>query len=69
MVSWNPKVSRFAVNYTCNDFTCTSAAAERDFGFIPVYSTGQAMSRTIDWFRNNETVNPPVITAIPVKEK
>ncbi len=68
MVRWNPKVSRFAVNYTCNDFTYTSAAAERDFGFIPVYTIGQAMSRTIDWFRNNETVNPPVITASPEKE-
>ena len=41
---WNPKVSRFAVNYTCNDFTFSSAAAEQDFEFRPVHDHLEALA-------------------------
>jgi nucleoside-diphosphate-sugar epimerase len=48
---YNPKFSRFAVIYTCSDFTFTSARARRDFGFIPKYSEEEAFARTVAFFR------------------
>jgi sterol-4alpha-carboxylate 3-dehydrogenase (decarboxylating) len=48
---YNPKFSRFAVTYTCTDFTFTSARAERDFGFTPKYSHDEAMAATVRYFR------------------
>ena len=63
LVHWNPKVSRFAVNYTCNDFTFSSAAAARDFGFRPVHDHHEALDRTVDWFRDNSAAVAPVIAA------
>ncbi|MDF1567573.1 MAG: NAD-dependent epimerase/dehydratase family protein [Spirochaetaceae bacterium] len=60
---WNPGVSRFAVNYTCSDFTFTSDAAERDFGFSPVYSRQEAFMATTEWFRESGPVFSPVIPA------
>ena len=65
LLHWNPKVSRFAVNYTCSDFTYSSAAAEADFDFHPVYTRDEALARTITWFRENPTADPPVIAAEP----
>ena len=48
---YNPKFSRFAVNYTCNDFTFTSDRAKNDFGFIPKYSLDEALERTIRFYK------------------
>ncbi|HEY3386401.1 MAG TPA: hypothetical protein VGK46_07820, partial [Saprospiraceae bacterium] len=46
-----PKLSRFAVMYTCTDFTFTAEQAKNDFGFVPTYDHSEAMRRTIDYFR------------------
>ncbi|MEI6681050.1 MAG: NAD-dependent epimerase/dehydratase family protein [Bacteroidota bacterium] len=46
-----PKFSRFAVVYTCNDFTFSADKARRDFGFEPRYSAAEAFSRTVAWWR------------------
>ncbi|MFZ4520545.1 MAG: NAD-dependent epimerase/dehydratase family protein [Bacteroidales bacterium] len=42
-----PKFSRFAVIYTCSDFTFTSAKAHTDFGFVPKYSAEEAYRLTV----------------------
>jgi nucleoside-diphosphate-sugar epimerase len=47
----NPKVSRFAVSYTCNDFTFSGDKARRDFGYTPKYNEQEAFERTVEYFR------------------
>jgi nucleoside-diphosphate-sugar epimerase len=46
-----PKMSRFAVTYTCTDYTFSSDKAKKDFGFIPKYSNKEAFDRTVEYFR------------------
>ena len=46
-----PKFSRFAVIYTCNDFTFSAEKARKDFDFEPRYSAGESFSRTVAWWR------------------
>ncbi len=46
-----PKMSRFAVFYTCTDFTFSSEKANNDFSFVPKYSQKEAFQRTTDSFR------------------
>ena len=48
---YNPKFSRFAVTYTCTDFTFTSDKALKEIGFRPKYSEREALDRTIAFFR------------------
>jgi nucleoside-diphosphate-sugar epimerase len=48
---YNPRFSRFAVIYTCTDFTFTSENAKKDFGFIPKYNEEESLERTIAFFR------------------
>jgi nucleoside-diphosphate-sugar epimerase len=48
---YNPKFSRFAVIYTCNDFTFNSNKAKTDFGWEPKYSTPQAVENTINYYK------------------
>ncbi|MDX2443848.1 MAG: NAD-dependent epimerase/dehydratase family protein [Bacteroidales bacterium] len=48
---YNPKFSRFAVSYTCNDFTFNSNLAKTDFGFVPKYSDEEALERTIHFYK------------------
>ncbi len=50
---YNPKLSRFAVMYTCTDFTFTSEKAHRDFGFTPKYSKEEAFKNTVRFFKRN----------------
>lgn len=47
----NPGLSRFAVNYTCTDFTFNSKRAEEDFGFKPKYSEEQAIDITASYYK------------------
>jgi sterol-4alpha-carboxylate 3-dehydrogenase (decarboxylating) len=47
---FNPKVSRFAVTYTCTDFTFSSEQARKDFHFLPKYSHQEALERTITYY-------------------
>ena len=49
---YNPRLSRFAVMYTCTDFTFTSEKAHRDFGFTPKYSKEEAFENTVRFFKN-----------------
>jgi len=48
---YNPKFSRFAVIYTCNDFTFNSNKAKTDFGWQPKYSTPEAIENTISYYK------------------
>jgi nucleoside-diphosphate-sugar epimerase len=47
-----PKFSRFAVTYTCSDFTFSSDKAVKDFGFKPKYSGEEAFRRTVEYYRS-----------------
>jgi nucleoside-diphosphate-sugar epimerase len=49
--SVQPKFSRFAVTYTCTEYTFNYDKAKRDFGFEPKYSPEEAMQRTIDYYK------------------
>ena len=48
---YNPKMSRFAVTYTCTSYTFNSDKARNEFSFIPKYSTAEAYERTIEYFK------------------
>ena len=50
---YTPKMSRFAVTYTCTDFTFNSEKAKRDFGFVPKFSEGEAFEKTVRFYRKN----------------
>jgi sterol-4alpha-carboxylate 3-dehydrogenase (decarboxylating) len=52
--NYHPKFSRFAVTYTCTDYTFTSDKARKDFGFEPKYSPEEALKRTISYYRNKK---------------
>jgi nucleoside-diphosphate-sugar epimerase len=49
---YSPKMSRFAVTYTCTDYTFNSERARADFGFIPIFSRQEAFERTVAFFRH-----------------
>jgi len=51
---YNPKFSRFAVTYTCTNFTFSSARAENDFGYRPRYDPEEALERTIRFYRTQK---------------
>lgn len=48
---YTPKMSRFAVTYTCTDFTFKSQKAEKDFGFSPKYNAKEAIEKTVLYYR------------------
>jgi nucleoside-diphosphate-sugar epimerase len=50
---FNPKLSRFAVVYTCTNFTFSSDKAKADFGYVPKYPEEMAVQRTIDFYKSN----------------
>jgi len=50
---YHPKFSRFAVIYTCTDFTFTSDKAKKDFGFKIKYPEEVALRRTIEYFKKD----------------
>ena len=47
-----PKMSRFAVTYTCTTYTFNADKARKDFGYIPKYSSQEAFDRSIAEFRS-----------------
>ncbi|MEI6898750.1 MAG: NAD-dependent epimerase/dehydratase family protein [Bacteroidota bacterium] len=49
---YTPKMSRFAVIYTCSDFTFSSKKALHDFGYFPKYSEEDAFEKTISFYKN-----------------
>ncbi len=51
---YTPKMSRFAVLYTCTNYTFTSDRAESDFGFVPKYSEVEAVERTVGYYRRKK---------------
>ena len=51
---YTPKMSRFAVTYTCTDFTFNSEKARKDFGFVPKYSGEEAFERTVHYYRKEK---------------
>lgn len=50
---YNPTFSRFAVIYTCTEFTFSAGKAENIFGFKPKYSTEEALQCTVDYYKSN----------------
>lgn len=54
---YTPKMSRFAVTYTCTDFTFNSEKARKDFGFVPKYSEEEAFDRTVAFYRKEKEKN------------
>ena len=48
---YNPKFSRFAVVYTCTDFTFSSDRAKKDFGFVPKYNVEESIERTVKYYK------------------
>jgi len=51
IVKFNPGLSRFAVNYTCTDFTFSSDRAKEDIGFTPKYSEEEAIEITAAYYK------------------
>jgi sterol-4alpha-carboxylate 3-dehydrogenase (decarboxylating) len=51
IVKINPKFSRFAVLYTCSDFTFSTDKARRDFNYIRKFSEEEAIARTIEYYK------------------
>jgi len=51
--SYIPKFSRFAVIYTCSDFTFSSEKASRELGYRPKYTEKEAMEKTIAFFKRD----------------
>jgi nucleoside-diphosphate-sugar epimerase len=51
---YTPKMSRFAVTYTCTDYTFTSEKAGKDFNFVPKYSNEEAFDRTVRFFKKQK---------------
>jgi nucleoside-diphosphate-sugar epimerase len=49
---YHPKFSRFAVVYTCTEYTFNHNKARNDFGFKPRYSQQEALARTIEYYQN-----------------
>lgn len=49
---YSPKMSRFAVTYTCTSYTFNADKARKDFGFIPKYSSQEAFDRSMAEFRS-----------------
>ena len=47
------KFSRFAVAYTCTDFTFTATRAASDFNFVPKYSVEESLKRTALYYKNS----------------
>ena len=50
---YNPKFTRFAVTYTCTDFTFSSTKAESDFGFKAKYNLEESLSKTIAFYKKD----------------
>ncbi len=48
---YNPKLSRFAVTYTCTEFTFSADKAARDFGYKPKYSQEEAIGRVAEFYK------------------
>ncbi len=51
IVKINPKFTRFAVTYTCSDFTFSADKAKIDLNYAPKYSEEEAMARTIAYYK------------------
>jgi len=49
---YSPKMSRFAVTYTCTSYTFSANKAANDLGFIPRYSSEEAFDRSMEDFRS-----------------
>ncbi len=52
-----PTFSRFAVIYTCTDFTFKTDKAKQDFGFEPKYSEEVALQNTINYYKEQRKRN------------
>ncbi len=51
VVRYNPKFSRFAVNYICTDYTFSTDKAQKELGFYPKYSRGTAIEKTGEYYK------------------
>ncbi len=51
---YTPKMSRFAVTYTCTNYTFTAERAREDFGFEPKFTPEEAFKRTVEYYRQQK---------------
>ncbi len=51
LVSFKPKLTRFAVDFVTKDFTIDSDKAARHLGYAPRFSREEAVRRTADYYR------------------
>lgn len=49
--NYNPKFSRFAVIYTCTEFTFSSKKAEQQFDYRPKYNEKETLERTVSYYK------------------
>jgi nucleoside-diphosphate-sugar epimerase len=52
--NYHPKFSRFAVVYTCTDYTFNYNKARNDFGFKPKYTQQESLERTIEYYKKQK---------------
>jgi nucleoside-diphosphate-sugar epimerase len=50
-VHFRPTLTRFAVDFICNDYTVRTDRAVRELGYAPRYGREDAIARTIAWHR------------------
>ncbi len=51
---YNTKLSRYAVIYTCTDYTIKTDLANREFGYEPLFTREEAIARTAEFFRKKD---------------
>jgi nucleoside-diphosphate-sugar epimerase len=61
IINYNPKFSRFAVTYTCTDFTFSADKAKSDFNYRAKYDEKEAIERTIAYYKNRNEVTSKTV--------
>ena len=53
---FNPMINRTSVNMVCKDLTFTGDRARSELGYRPLYTEGEAIARTIAYFKSHGPV-------------
>jgi sterol-4alpha-carboxylate 3-dehydrogenase (decarboxylating) len=51
---YTPKFSRFAVTYTCTDFTFKTNRAEKELGFVPKYDEETVFKSIVSYYKKQK---------------
>jgi nucleoside-diphosphate-sugar epimerase len=52
---FTPTLTRSSVRFVCHEHSFDGSAARRDLGYEPVFGPDEALARTIEYFRRQET--------------